>query len=73
MKLFRIWSFMRGFHKNLMKFHKNLMKNHGKNRWNEDNPAVVFYDYAKPFFETDFKKKHDTCLFFSFSIFNVPF
>lgn len=32
-----------------------------------------FYDYAKPLFETDFEKKHDTCLFFSFSIFNVPF
>ena len=26
MKIFRIWWFMRGFHKNLMKFHKNLMK-----------------------------------------------
>ena len=32
-----------------------------------------FYDYAKPLFFDFYEKKHDTCLIFPFSIFNVPF
>ena len=32
-----------------------------------------FYDYAKPLFFIKFGKKHDTFMFFPFSISNVPF
>lgn len=61
---------MRGFHEIFIKI---LWKNHGENGRFEDKPADVFYDYAKPLFNKKIEKMHDECLFFSFSIFNVPF
>ena len=38
-----------------------------------DDGRIIFYDYAKPFFSVGIEKKHDTYMFFSFSIFNVTF
>lgn len=32
-----------------------------------------FYDYAKPLFFIKIEKTHDTFMFFTFSISNVPF
>jgi len=70
MKLFRIWWFMRAFHKNLMKFHKNFMEKSWKKLSMDED---FFMTTQNHFFQSESKKSMIHFCFFHFRFLMLNF